>query len=58
VDVIEQGAARGYELEESSLQGSLVWAWRPGDDTRHGFLTERAALASTDEAPTDLVFAR
>jgi hypothetical protein len=46
VDVIDEAAARGYQLEQRSLHGQRVWAWRRGDDRRHPcFLTEGEALS-------------
>jgi len=45
--------------QSPTARASGYGPWRRGDDTRDPcFLTERDALAYTDEARTDLVFAR
>jgi hypothetical protein len=46
VDVRDEAAARGFQLEERLLRGQWVRGWRRGDDTRFPcYLTEREALS-------------
>jgi len=46
MDVLDEAAERGFQLEERPLRGQWVWGWRRGDDARWPcFLSEREALS-------------